>query len=53
VASTTKTPHDAIFKSVFEKPEHAAAELRHILPPELASALRWPSREYQLPDARL
>jgi predicted transposase YdaD len=31
VAWPTKTPHDAIFKSVFEKPEHAAAELQHIL----------------------
>ena len=43
VAKTTKTPHDAIFKSVFQEPEHAAAELRHILPGELVSAIRWSS----------
>lgn len=43
VTKTTKAPHDAIFKSVFQDPEHAAAELRHILPGELASAIQWSS----------
>ena len=43
MTKTTKAPHDAIFKSVFQEPEHAAAELRHILPGELASAIQWSS----------
>ena len=43
VTKTTKAPHDAIFKSVFQEPKHAAAELRHILPGELASAIQWSS----------
>jgi predicted transposase/invertase (TIGR01784 family) len=43
VTEATKTPHDAVFKSVFEKPEHAAAELRHILPAELVAAVEWSS----------
>ncbi len=43
MAKTTKAPHDAIFKSVFQEPKHAAAELRHILPGELASAIQWSS----------
>lgn len=37
----TSTPHDALFKSVFQHPEHAAAELRHVLPPEISRAIRW------------
>lgn len=39
----TSRPHDALFKSVFQNPEHAAAELRHILPGELALAIDWSS----------
>lgn len=39
----TNIPHDALFKGVFEKPEHAAAELRHVLPRELASSIDWSS----------
>ena len=39
----TSTPHDALFKAVFEQPEHAAAELQHVLPSELRAAVRWPS----------
>ncbi len=30
----TKTPHDALFKSVFQQPENAAAELQHVLSDE-------------------
>ena len=26
----TKTPHDALFKSAFQQPENAAAELQHV-----------------------
>lgn len=39
----TSTPHDALFKSVFEQPEHATAELRHILPAPIVAAIRWPT----------
>jgi len=37
----TKTPHDALFKSVFQHPENAAAELQHVLAPEHVSAIDW------------
>src|SRR5690606_35658178 len=39
----TSSPHDALFKSAFENPQHAAAELRHILPTELTHAIDWSS----------
>lgn len=39
----TSTPHDALFKSVFEHPAHAAAELRHILPEGIVDAIDWSS----------
>ena len=39
--SVTKTPHDALFKSVFQQPENAAAELQHVLPPEHVAAIDW------------
>ena len=39
----TNIPHDALFKSVFEKPEHAAAELQHVLSGEVVSAIDWSS----------
>jgi predicted transposase YdaD len=39
----TNSPHDRIFKSAFERPEYAAAELRHILPPTIVRALDWSS----------
>jgi predicted transposase YdaD len=35
------TPHDALFRHVFSQPEHAAAELRHVLPPSIANAIDW------------
>lgn len=34
-------PHDAFFKLVFSQPEHAAGELRAVLPPELAGRFDW------------
>ena len=37
----TVRPHDALFRSAFEDPEHASAELRHVLPEALAVALDW------------
>ena len=37
----TRIPHDALFKSVFQQPENAAAELQHVLPAEHASAIDW------------
>ena len=37
----TKFPHDALFKSVFQQPENAAAELQHVLSDEHASAIDW------------
>src|SRR5690606_6271409 len=39
----TSSPHDALFKSAFADPQHAAAELRHILRAELAHAIDWNS----------
>jgi len=36
LADTTQ-PHDALFKSTFSIPEHAAAEFRAVLPPELVA----------------
>jgi hypothetical protein len=38
---TSAAPHDAIFKAVFSQPEHAAGELRHLLPPKLAARIDW------------
>lgn len=37
----TRNPHDALFKAVCQHPENAAAELEHILRPELAAAVEW------------
>jgi hypothetical protein len=37
------TPHDALFKAVFSQPEHAAGELRQLLPAALAERIDWPS----------
>ncbi len=39
----TNTPHDAVFKAVFEQPEHAAAELQHVLSADLVAAIDWSS----------
>ena len=35
----SNTPHDTLFKATFSQVEHAAGELRTILPPELVSRL--------------
>lgn len=35
------TPHDALFRHVFSQPEHAAAELRHVLPKPIVGAIDW------------
>lgn len=40
-------PHDALFKSVFETPQHAAALLRDLLPPALAERIAWDTFEHQ------
>jgi predicted transposase/invertase (TIGR01784 family) len=40
-------PHDALFKYVFSQPEHAASELRSVLPAEVAGRLDWSSLELQ------
>jgi hypothetical protein len=39
----TTTPHDALFKAVFSKPENAAAALKPLLPEPLAEATDWAS----------
>jgi predicted transposase YdaD len=35
------TPHDALVKAIFARPEHAAGYLRHLLRPALAARLDW------------
>ena len=44
----TKTPHDAPFKSVFQQPENAAAELQFVLPAEHVSAIDWSTLKLDL-----
>jgi predicted transposase/invertase (TIGR01784 family) len=39
----TNTPHDALFKAIFGQPEHAAAELQHLLPGGIAARVDWAS----------
>ncbi len=39
----TNKPHDALFKSAFESPEHAAGLLQSILSAELRDAIVWPT----------
>jgi len=34
-------PHDALFKRVFAVPEHAASELRAVLPTDVAQRVDW------------
>ena len=43
------SPHDALFKYVFRQPEHAASELRAILPSALSKRFDW--RTLQLEPA--
>ena len=33
------TPHDALFRAIFGQPQHAAAELWAVLPPQVAASL--------------
>lgn len=37
------SPHDALVKAIFARPEHAEGELRRLLPPELAARIDWPT----------
>lgn len=41
MTSTTPTPHDAIFKGLLGKPEHARGVLREIVPAAVAEAIDW------------
>jgi predicted transposase YdaD len=34
-------PHDALVRSIFSDPEHAAGELRHILRADLSARFTW------------
>ncbi len=34
-------PHDSLFKLIFQDPDHAAGELRHLLPVETCLAIDW------------
>ncbi|WP_438026501.1 Rpn family recombination-promoting nuclease/putative transposase [Sorangium sp. So ce233] len=43
----TPTPHDALFKSTFSQPEHAAAALRQMLPAALAARIDFASLALQ------
>lgn len=43
VRAMTLTPHDALFKATFSQPEHAAAALRQVLPPDLATRIDFTS----------
>lgn len=46
------SPHDALFRFTFNQPEHAAALLRLLLPPEVCARLDWSSVQL-LPGTRL
>lgn len=35
------SPHDALVKAIFARPEHAEGELRRLRPPELAARIDW------------
>ena len=35
------SPHDALVKAIFARPEHAEGELRRLLPPELNARIDW------------
>jgi hypothetical protein len=39
MTSTTPTPHDALFKGLLGKPEHARGVLRGVLPAVVAVAI--------------
>ena len=35
------SPHDALVKAIFARPEHAEGELRRLLPPDLTARIDW------------
>lgn len=37
----TRKPHDALFRYTFSRPEHAAGELRAVLPADLVARIDW------------
>jgi len=41
MTSTTPTPHDALFRGLLGKPEHARGVLYAIVPAEVATAIDW------------
>lgn len=41
--SVSRTPHDKLFKKIFEQPEHAAAQLRAVLARSLQTSIDWTS----------
>src|SRR5213075_2098161 len=41
MTSTTSTPHDALFKGLLGKPEHARGVLREVVPAVVAEAIDW------------
>jgi predicted transposase/invertase (TIGR01784 family) len=41
MASTIQSPHDAIFKGLLGKPEHARGVLREVVPVAVAKAIDW------------
>ena len=45
--AVTSTPHDALFRGVFEHTPHAEAELRHVLPAAIVDAIDWRSLTLQ------
>ena len=53
VVSATKTPHEALSKSVFLQPENAAAELQHVLAPEYVSGIVWSTLKLESPGLQL
>ncbi len=40
---STTTPHDALFRLTFERPEHASGMLRALLPEEVSARVDWTS----------
>jgi hypothetical protein len=47
-----KSPHDRLFRGVFSQPEHAAGQLRSILPADVARRIDW-SALRQLPESSI
>lgn len=44
-SASTPSPHDALFRLTFERPEHASSMLRALLPAELTKHVDWSSLE--------